>query len=258
MTATTRRALTSLLATAFILFFVASAFNAAAGTIGQIRPPFVTVSMGDGASNNNWRFLPTLEAFENHPGQGDEHKLEHAATAHVFNGAATIEIDRLEFDPDPFVLNNILVTNTSATTQLFSAFVGLPTTFPAPNFISGTITASVIDGGAAGATLSTAGPGSPMYQAQIDGVTVASMLTHLTTVTSTPAGSDSLTATFGPTLNLVPVTSNIGIQLRFTLSAGDTAAILSRFDVVEIPEPATWLLAAVAAAAIAYSRRRPT
>ena len=40
-------------------------------------------------------------------------------------------------------------------------------------------------------------------------------------------------ASFGPLLNGVPVTSYIGIQLRFSLTPGDSASFLSRFDVVE-------------------------
>jgi hypothetical protein len=56
-------------------------------------------------------------------------------------------------------------------------------------------------------------------------------------------------------LSAIPVTSSIGIQLRFTLTPGDTASILSRFDVV-IPEPATMTLGAVAALiAVALGRR---
>jgi hypothetical protein len=46
------------------------------------------------------------------------------------------------------------------------------------------------------------------------------------------------------------VTSSIGIQLRFMLSPGDTAAILSRFDVVPVPEPSTLLLSALGLVAI--------
>ena len=71
----------------------------------------------------------------------------------------------------------------------------------------------------------------------IDGVTVATMQNHPFSLTTTTSTASS--ANFGPTVNAVPVTSNIGIQLRFSLTAGDTAAILSRCDVTVIPEPAS-------------------
>ena len=73
-----------------------------------------------------------------------------------------------------------------------------------------------------------------------------------------PANTASSAASFGPIVNAVPVTSNIGIQLRFSLTAGDTASILSRFDVVAIPEPTTFALGAVVLLFVAagYLRRR--
>jgi hypothetical protein len=135
-------------------------------------------------------------------------------------------------------LNNILVTNTTTSTQVFSAFVGLPTTFGAPNTISGNVLTAVIDGGTDGATVATVS-GQPIYQAQIDGTTVATLQNDPFSVVAPPTDTNSAGASFGPTANLIPVTSNIGIQLRFTLTAGDTASIVSRFDVV--PEPAASL-----------------
>jgi hypothetical protein len=155
-----------------------------------------------------------------------------------------VKILDLDFNPDPFVLNNILVTNTTASTQIFSVTVGLPTSFGAPNLISGNITTSVIDGGTDGATVSTV-TGQPIYKAQIDFNTVATMQNDPFSVT-TP-GSSAASATFGPLLNAVPVLNNIGIVLTFQLTAGDTAAILSRFDVA-VPEPSTIALAVLVGA----------
>jgi hypothetical protein len=160
-----------------------------------------------------------------------------------------VRIEELQFNPDPFVLNNILVTNNSASTQIFTAFVGLPTTFVAPNVITGSVRTSVIDGGLDGATVATVS-GQALYQAQIDLTTVASLQSHPFSVTAPVGGSITASASFGPTANGVPVTSSIGIQLRFSLTPGDTAAILSRFDVV-VPEPTSAALIGAALALVA-------
>jgi hypothetical protein len=201
-----------------------------AGLLGADQLPTFTIT-AQGAESA-WAWTPPVNAFEPVP---DGYQLRNVhQQAGVLDGRADVTVDLLRYNPDPFVLNNILVTNTTTTTQIFSAFVGFPTTFAAPNLISGTITTSVIDRDLDGATVASV-PGTPIYQAQIDGVTVATIQNDpfsLTTTTSIAAS-----ATFGPTASAVPVNSNIGIQLRFSLTAGDTAAILSRFDV--IPEPAS-------------------
>jgi hypothetical protein len=174
----------------------------------------------------------------------------------IAGGRANITIKELEFDPDPFVLNNILITNTTATTQIYTVGVALPTVFAAPNFISGNVRTDVIDGGgAAGGTVSTVA-GFPIYSAQIDFSEVASLQADPFSVTAPAGGSSGASASFGPTVNGTAVTSNIGIQLRFSLTAGDTAAILSRFDVVAIPEPASLASGVLAMLAVSFGLRR--
>jgi hypothetical protein len=107
-----------------------------------------------------------------------------------------------------------------------------------------------------GATVATAAP-TALYQAQIDGTTVATLQNNPFSVIAAAGGSNTASASFGPSLGAVPVTSNIGIQLRFSLTAGDTASILSRFDVVDIPEPASVVLVAVGlAGALCIAARR--
>ena len=114
---------------------------------------------------------------------------------------------------------------------------------------------NVIDGGNDGATVATQSP-TALYQAQIDGTTVATLQNHPFSVVAPAAGSNTASASFGPTVSAVPVTSNIGIQLRFTLTPGDTAAILSRFDVTAIPEPASAALIGIGLALVAGAIRR--
>ena len=228
-----------------------------AGPLLSGQLPTVTVKIEDSPTAPSWSHTPTLESYR--PAQDADGGFELVAPRDfdILNNRAHVRIEELQFDPDPFVLNNILVTNTTNATQIFSAFVGLPTTFPAPNVISGNVRTSVIDGGLDGATVATV-PGQPLYQAQIDGVTVQPLQNDPFSVTAPVGGSNTAAASFGPQGNNVPVNSNIGIQLRFTLTPGDTASILSRFDVV--PEPASVVMIgiglAVCASLAGRSQRR--
>ena len=215
---------------AALLLCAAARVNAGLLRADQL-PTFTITAEG---AESAWTWTPTVAGFFATP-DGYQVRDVHRQ-AGVLGGRADVTVDLLRYNPDPFVLNNILVTNTTTTPQIFSAFVGFPTTFPAPNLISGTITTSVIDRDLDGATVASVSP-TPIYQAQIDGVTVATMQNDPFSLTTTQSTASS--ATFGPTASAVPVTSNMGIQLRFSLTAGDTASILSRFDVTVIPEPAS-------------------
>jgi hypothetical protein len=225
---------------------------AQAELIGRATPPTLTLMTAQ--AGPDFEFTPDESQLVGEPGEGIELR-EELTFSNAIPGVAAVTIRELEFDPDPFVLNNILVTNNSAATQIFTASVTLPTTFAAPNIISGGLTVSVIDGGNNGATLATTA-GSQIYEAQIDGAGVATLFNHPFSLVA-PTGSFNLTSSsFGPGASLVPVTSTIGIVLRFSLTAGDSASILSRFDVV-IPEPASMTLGGVAMlAALAVARRR--
>jgi hypothetical protein len=225
-----------------------------AGTIEYSKTPFIVVQSGDDA--NTKVFRPGASNYSAGTADGD----------YILNGqmdvggvpSASVTVQQLEFNNDPFVLNNLLVTNTLGTSQVFSVTVGLPTTVSAPNMISGNVRTSVIDGGNDGATISTIS-GQALYQAQIDFGTVASLETDPFTLSAAPGSSSTSSATFGPTASGIPVASSIAVQLRFTLSPGDTASILSRFDVVPggvLPEPGTLTLSAFVLAFACGARRR--
>ncbi len=229
-------------AVAVSYIFAAGSAELLAGPIQTGQLPTVSISIDNVPSS--WTYSPS--ATEYRPAQDPDGGYELAGPRDfdILSNRAHVRVEELQFDPDPFVLNNILVTNTTTSTQIFSAFVGLPTTFSAPNFISGNVRTNVIDGGNDGATIATAAP-TALYQAQIDGLTVATLQNHPFSVVAPAGGSNTASDSFGPSLGAVPVTSNIGIQLRFSLTPGDTASILSRFDVVAVPEPASVVLVAV-------------
>jgi hypothetical protein len=207
-----------------------------AGPINGTQLPTVTVRIGDSPNAPSWSYTAPPNDYRPATDENGGYELATPREFDILDNRAHVRIEELQFDPDPFVLNNILVTNTTTSTQIFSAFVGLPTTFGAPNLISGNVRTSVIDGGLDGATVATVA-GQALYQAQIDFATVATLQNDPFSVSAPVGGSNTASATFGPNPNAIPVASNIGIQLRFTLTPGDTASILSRFDVVAIPEP---------------------
>jgi hypothetical protein len=225
-----------------------------AGTLVAGQTPTITVKIEDSPTAPSWTHTPSVEAYRPATDEDGGYELFSGQREFVILGQrAVVNILELQFDPDPFVLNNILVTNTTNATQIFSAFVGLPTTFGGPNLISGNVRTSVIDGGQDGATVATV-PGQPLYQAQIDNVTVHTLQNDPFAVTAPVGGSNTAAATFGPIGNNVPVNTNIGIQLRFTLTPGDTASILSRFDVV--PEPTSAAMVGIGLAVFASVARR--
>lgn len=237
---------------ALVLFsLAAAAATSQAGTINAGNLPTITVD-DEGFAGPPWQYSPALDVLQNLPDHGRKLGVP-TALMHIQGNRADVVIDELEFDPDPFVLNNIMITNTTATTQIYTVGIALPTTFPGPNTISGNVRTDVIDGGgAAGATVATVA-GFPIYAAQIDFTNVATLQNDPFSVTAPPAGSNSSAASFGPSANAMAVASNIGIQLRFSLTSGDTASILSRFDVV--PEPASFGLSVMGVLIIVGSRR---
>jgi hypothetical protein len=156
----------------------------------------------------------------------------------------------LFLDPDPTVNNQLVIVNNTAATQTVVATVILPIApaFGPPSLIRGSVGGSATDLNGNGVTLSTTGLNTSIYTALIDGSSVRTLLNHpFSASTPNPFGTAQLPAgtNFGiPVQESVAVatTTNIAIQLRFDLSAGDSAAITSVFNVEAVPEPSTALL----------------
>jgi len=167
-------------------------------------------------------------------------------------------------NPDPFIIGNIVVTNTSNATQEFMLLVTLPINEAiAQTYIGGSITGTVTDLNGDGATLAAVNGGS-IYTALTDvtGIT-GNIAGTLLTGTSVSAGS-FLSANVGPASfgDPIPnqlygaVTTNIAVMLRFTLTAGDSASFTSIFVVEPVPAPGAVALLGLAGLAARSRRRR--
>lgn len=191
-----------------------------------------------------------------------------AAPVQGGGGTWMLNSTSLVLDSDPSVLAITSVTNTSNATQTFILSVTLPisVSFGPPSLIQGSISGSLTDTSSAtglgtiGSASVAAAPGSSIYTALIDGVGVRTLMDD--PFSASVAVSNGSTAV-GPADFGIPVreshpgatTTDIGIELRFQLSAGDSASFTSVFDVV--PEPSTAALLGLGLVfALASNRRR--
>jgi hypothetical protein len=165
-------------------------------------------------------------------------------------------------DPDPVVSSNLTITNNTAVTQTYISTVTLPIA-PAitpSSLIGGSISGSVTDVNGNGATLATAAPDA-LYTALIDGVSVHTLYDNPSSfVVTPPFGSASVpSADFGSPIPSLPgpaANSSIAIQLKFTLTPGDSMALTSVFVVNPVPEPVGLGVFGLAAAGHLGRRRR--
>ena len=164
----------------------------------------------------------------------------------------------LSMDSDPFVTNNFTITNTSGSTQTYTlgTTIGVSPTIPI-GAMQGSIGFTLTDNNSNGATLATSGVS--IYQGTIDG-NVARTLWNSSTTFTAPFGSTASSTYFGfPTRETAPesVDSNIGVLIKFSLTAGDSVAFTSNFDVVPVPVPAAiWLFGSGLLGLFGVSRRK--
>jgi hypothetical protein len=165
-------------------------------------------------------------------------------------------------DPDPLVTSALAITNTTAFTQTFTSIITIPVT-PAvtpSSLIRGSIGGSVSDANSSGAaTLSTAS-GTALYTALIDGSPVQTLYADPYSVNVVlPDDTSSVPSTnFGiPVFLPGPAAlTSIGIQIKFTLTPGDSASFTSVFRVEPVPEPAGLALVGIAAVGMLVRRRK--
>lgn len=168
---------------------------------------------------------------------------------------------------DPFTNLAFGVTNIAPVPVEFSIAIAIPI---APIFSAtvhgGSTGGSVTDSSAdalGGVTPITSVPGTPFYAGKIDGATVLSIYPG---AFSFPVPPFSLAGETLPipaanvglpaTLPSGPALVSIGIAHKFTLSAGDSMSATSFFRVEPVPEPSSFVLAAVGVVGLVYAIRR--
>jgi hypothetical protein len=213
--------------------------------------PTMSLNGGDlGSWNCNWT------AAEFQPTAGANQYTWDLISSRAFSfggGSTTMTVNEIKFDTDPLIYGNILVQNNTPANQTYTLVFSIPTIWGAPSFIRGSIDTSLIGANATVSALAS----SSIYSAQIDGATVETLQDNPFSL-STPANAISSGASFGYDVNLIPVTSSIGIQLRFELSPGDTVAIISDFEIVSevVPEPGSLALVLLGGGAMILRRQR--
>jgi hypothetical protein len=206
-----------------------------------------TMTVGFADNPNSFKTLDTtgLGCSE----AGSEGQLSCSGTGFNEGGGWVVDSWNLSLDPDPSISNIASVTNNTASTQSFVITVSLPTSiaFGPPSLIRGSIGLTATDANGSGnVTLASSGI-NPIYNGLIDGVSARTLLDSPQTFSAAGAFNSVSTGTFNfgipvqESVALATLTS-IGLEIRFDLSAGDTASFTSVFDVQPIPEPGTALL----------------
>lgn len=167
---------------------------------------------------------------------------------------ATLDGANVVYVADPIIGLNFAVTSgASATTfTISSALLSFPTINPAEGQASAGMTVTDMDGNGATATGSLAGGKS--YGAYYNGFQTVSFRNLVSSISVGPNG----TATGSESYGFVPLgsVSDMSSVWDFTLSAHDSAAGTSRYEVRPVPEPASLVALALGAASLLRRRRK--
>jgi hypothetical protein len=224
------------------------ALAAASASADTNTVPNLMFHIGTGAGDYNFNAATSGNAWSN----GNNTFGYQGAVSSPFDGSGFTVSWGLLVNPDPFIVGNLVVTNTSAFTQTFFLDVAMPIGAPmAATLIGGSVTGTVTDLTGDGATVAALADGTPLYRAltDVDGGFNGNLAGSLLTGASASAGAFQ-SSTIGPASFGAPIPSqpygavntNIAIRLAFTITAGDSASFTSLFVVVPAPAGAFAML----------------
>jgi len=235
-----------LMITAILLVAHAVCADLPEGTTIEDYLPTITASTIE-AGGVVYTYEGDIDEFEI---EDSKYKLKTSMTYDTGDGLITIE--EIEFDPDPTVFFSTIVENNTASPQTYTLYFDQPAYLTSSSSTTyGSVTVSLLDIAGNGSSLTD--NGTSIYKAFIDGTQAGTLMDPAYSLGTPPGTVDSGSEWF---LGSYPagVTSSIGIQIEFTLSAGDRATVQSRFDV--IPEPASMVLLVATSSAIIFVRRK--
>jgi hypothetical protein len=165
----------------------------------------------------------------------------------------------VEVKEDPYIDGVFAVTNNTASTQTYTIIFTLPIAPQIlPSSLAGASVAGTLTTNTGGGTLGHSG-GDAMFTAFLDNVAYDTLLAFDSSVTlafgSGSTGGDSFGLP-GLTQPGPAVLNTMAIQLKFTLTPGDSASFTSRFEVIPVPEPMTALMLAGGLVGLAMAGRR--
>lgn len=153
-------------------------------------------------------------------------------------GNCIIDLDMI-YDPDPYVIAGLSVTNNAAFAQtfIFSFTAPVNPSIPTASYYGGSVGGSYTIDGTDGMVSTVMG--KPFYMGRIDGVGVLPFHAD-SSLWSAAAGESGLIAPVNsPLTNVGPaVASEIQIVYNLMLTPGETVTVNGNFAVVPIPEPA--------------------
>jgi hypothetical protein len=238
-------------ATALAMGVVCALLITASASAAVVTPPTLGFSLSrtDGVNTVNWS--------NDTPGAGSGAENEYFTDVNTENWGFTTTGSA---NPDPVLTSNLAVTNNTAFVQTFTSTVTLPIANITPSTLrGGSVGGSVTDGTGDGATLATSG-GISLYSAQVNLVTAHTLHNDPTSVTAPAFDTATIpAANFGapiPSLVGGAALNSISIQLRFTLTPGDSAVISSSFVVDPVPEPTGLLALGLLGGLTMLARRR--